>query len=311
LILLKNAHIEVGILPGLGGRVVLLRKPGMRSVIKSDVNDLKERPEISAYGDFKTYNGHIVWLSPQSEWWSQQDINTKRRDAKALWPPDPYLIYGDYKINEHTDTSITMISPESPVSGVQLTKQISFNSEGVVKFEAAAKNIRKEPVSWGLWLNTRLDGFARCYVPADKNDLLKLGVEADGNNKPLPYEFIDGYFTFMPPALKNSLTKYMQKAFINPSETFMVGFSEGQAIKIRFEYVPPEQIHPDQSPVEIYNMVSTEETLLEMEIHGPYLTLQPGESIHLTETWQLFKYDGENVPDSHITFINEKLKGKF
>ena len=313
LILLKNSQIEIGIVPDLGGRIVLLRKSGMNNILKSDPtqwNDPLARPAISAFSDFKAFNGHIVWLSPQSEWWMKQDINPVRRDNKAVWPPDPYLIYGDYKIAKKNDTSITMISPESPVSGVQLTKKVSFNSEGVVRFEAAAKNIREKSVSWGLWLNTRLDGFARCYVPADKSDLLNLAVEDNGSNKPLPYEFIDGYFTFMPPAPKDSSIKYVQKAFINPSETFMVGFSQGQAIKISFEYVPPEQIHPDQAPVEIYNTVSNKESLLEMEIHGPYLTLQPGESMHLTETWQLFKYDGENVTDSHIRFVNEKLKGK-
>ena len=313
LILLKNSQIEIGIVPDLGGRIVLVRKPGKKNILKSDPmqwNDLLARPEISAFSDFKAFNGHIVWLSPQGEWWMKQDINALRRDNKAIWPPDPYLIYGDYKIAEQTDTSITMIGPESPVSGVHLTKKVSFNSEGAVKFEATAKNIREEPVSWGLWLNTRLDGFARCYVPADKSDLLKLAVETDRNNKPLPYEFINGYFTFTPPASKDSSIKYVQKVFISPSETFMVGFSEGQAIKISFEYVPLEQIHPDQAPVEIYNTVSNEESLLEMEIHGPYLTLQPGESIHLTETWQLFKYDGENLPDSHVAFINEQLKRK-
>jgi hypothetical protein len=189
LILLKNSQIEIGIIPDLGGRIVLLRRPGMKNILKSDPtqwNDPLARPEISAFSDFKAFNGHIVWLSPQSEWWIKQDINSKRRYSKTVWPPDSYLIYGDYKITSQTDTSITIISPESPFSGVQLTKKVSFNSEGVVKFEAAAKNIREEPVSWGLWLNTRFDGFARCYVPADKNDLLKLGVEADGNNKLLP-----------------------------------------------------------------------------------------------------------------------------
>jgi len=37
--------------------------------------------------------------------------------------------------------------------------------------------------------------------------------------------------------------------------------------------------------------------------------LQPGESLCLTETWQLFKYAGEITPQAHIAFINEKLKG--
>ncbi len=313
LITLKNSQIEIGIIPHLGGRIVVLRKPGMNNILKSDSaqwNDPLARPEISAFSDFKAFNGHIVWLSPQSEWWIKQDINLERRDSKAIWPPDPYLIYGNYQITERTDTSLTMVGPASPISGVQLTKKVLINSQGVVTFETSAKNIREQPISWGLWFNTRLDGFARCYLPANESDLRKLAVTGDENETPLPYAFTQGYFTFLPPALSNASSKYVQKAFLIPKENFMVGFSEGQAIKISFEGVPPAQIHPDQAPVEIYNLISASETLLELEVHGPYQTFQPGESIRMAETWQLFKYDGETTPQAHIAFINEKLKGR-
>lgn len=313
LILLKNSQIELGIVPHLGGRIVLLRKPGMDNILKSDPaqwNDPKARPEISAFSDFKAFNGHIVWLSPQSEWWSKQDINLERRDGRAIWPPDPYLIYGDYQITERTDTSLAMVGPASPVSGVQLTKKILINSAGLVTFETSAKNIREQPISWGLWFNTRLDGFARCYVPADESDLRKLSVTGDEHEIPLPFAFDQGYFTFLPPAMRDASSKYVQKAFLTPNANFMVGFSERQAIKISFEVMPPEQIHPDQAPVEIYNLVSANETLLEMEVHGPYRTFQPGESIWMAEAWELFKYDGEATPSAHIAFINEKLKGR-
>ncbi len=310
LIVLKNDHVEIGIVPDLGGRVVLLRKPGMNNVLKSDPaqwEDPNARPEISAFSDFKAFNGHIVWLSPQSQWWIKQDINLQRRDSRAIWPPDPYLIYGDYSITEQTDTSITLVGPESPVSGVQLTKQITLNSKGVVSFIAMAKNIRQQPISWGLWLNTRLDGFARCYVPADESDLRKLAVKGNEKERPLPFEFNKGYFTFLPPSQNDPSAKYVQKAFLTPRENFMVGFSEGQAIKISFDKVAPERIHPDQAPVEIYNLVSASETLLELEVHGAYQVMLPDQSIQMTETWQVFPYEGENTTEAHIAFINQVI----
>lgn len=312
MIILRNTHVEVGIIPDLGGRVVLLRQPGMNNILKSDPrqwDDPKVRPEVSAFSDFVAFNGHIVWLSPQSEWWIKQDINRERRQSKSIWPPDPYLIYGQFHVVEQTDTSLTMIGPASPVSGVQLTKRIWLNSDGIVTFEAMARNIREQPIGWGLWFNTRLDGFARCYVPADEDDLIKLAVKGDGIELPLPFDFCQGYFTFLPPALNDPSHKYVQKAFIAPSAPFMVGFSAGQAITIRFDWVARETIHADQAPVEIYNLVSASETLLEMEIHGPYQKIQPGESIRLTETWQLFTYDGPSTPDAHLAFINKKIKG--
>ena len=78
MIILSNDQVEVGVLPEVGGRVVLLRKPGLQNILKSDerlwVDAEKHKPEISAFSDFKAFNGHIVWLGPQSEWWIHQDI---------------------------------------------------------------------------------------------------------------------------------------------------------------------------------------------------------------------------------------------
>ncbi len=87
----------------------------------------------------------------------------------------------------------------------------------------------------------------------------------------------------------------------------MVGFSEGQAIKISFDKVAPERIHPDQAPVEIYNLVSASETLLELEVHGAYQVMLPDQSIQMTETWQVFPYEGENTTEAHIAFINQVI----
>ena len=85
-------------------------------------------------------------------------------------------------------------------------------------------------------------------------------------------------------------------------------FEKVEEIQGHFKDIPPEQIHHDQAPVEIYNMCSTEDALLEMEIHGPYISLQPGEVMRLSETWELFRYSGQDIPDAHINFIKEIIK---
>lgn len=313
LILLGNSNIEVGIVPDLGGRIVMLRKPGMNNIFESDTvfwNDPAARPEISVNGKFIAFNGHIVWLGPQSEWWSKQDVNPERKERKAIWPPDPWLTYGLYEVIDQTESGIIMSGPESPVSGVKLTKKLSFDEAGVVTFEVFAENIRTEPVSWGLWMNTRLDGHARCYVPADQAGLLRLAESEEGRNRPVPYDFYDGYFTFQSVTLSDSMEKWVQKAFINPTDNFIAGFSDKQMLMISFNPFERDQIHPDQAPVEIYNMVSAKSSLLELEVHGPYKKLQPGETMHLTETWKLFEYHEEDCSESHINFINGRLRGR-
>ena len=148
LIILSNKNIEVGILPEVGGRIVLLRKPGLRNILKSDTklwqNPEKQKPEISAFSDFKAFNGHITWVGPQSEWWTHQTLNMKRNEEKADWPPDPYLIYGKNKILSRNDSSLKMVGPESPVSGVKIFKEISIKSSGAVTITSTAENILNE-----------------------------------------------------------------------------------------------------------------------------------------------------------------------
>ena len=85
------------------------------------------------------------------------------------WPPDPYLIYGDFKIKEQTDSYIKMVGPESPISGVQLVKEVTVLDDGRVSFKVTAKNIRDKDVSWDLWSNTRVNGHAPSYAYVGKN----------------------------------------------------------------------------------------------------------------------------------------------
>jgi hypothetical protein len=77
LVWLELEGTRVGILPAVGGRIVHFSVDGCANILKSDPKNWDEadslRPKISAKSNWKEYNGHIVWLGPQSEWWVYQD----------------------------------------------------------------------------------------------------------------------------------------------------------------------------------------------------------------------------------------------
>ncbi len=312
-IYLKNEKVIVGVLPDLGGRVVVLKAPALRNIFKSDSAQWNEpadqRPNADAFADFREYNGHIMWLGPQSDWWSQQDVNPERRDAQANWPPDPYLIYGSYEITKRTDTSIVMVSPESEVSGVILIKNIQLNPDGTVLFSAISQNIRNTPVFWDLWFNTRLEGKARCYVPLGDENNLRIETAVDTKKDTMAYRLIDGYFTFSPEDPPDKKEIRTAKAYIYPDTGFMAAFSEQQMLIIDFEKFPAETIHPEQALVEIYNRTATDVqlNLLELEYHSAYKQLAPGESMTVSETWHVVPYSGEETPAAQIMFLNDYL----
>ncbi len=310
---IESEFLKAGILKDVGGRVVWLSLQDKENILKSDPSLWNEpqcqRPEISPESEFKAYNGHIIWPGPQKDWWVQQNLNKERRREAAVWPPDPYLIYGDYTINMHKQNVIVMTSPESKISGLEIRKEVSITGKNTVRFEATGVNIRETPIKWDLWFNTRLDGRARFYVLVNANSLSKINANITAIQDTMRYEIINEYFTFIPQEPGNRKQQRTAKAFIYPDAPFIAAFDKGQLLVIRFEKHNHEEIHPDQALVEIYNHITTDpgENLLELEYHSPYKTIQPGDSIKAYEEWELYEYTGENTMQAHIEFL-EKIR---
>ncbi|MDG5813602.1 DUF4380 domain-containing protein [Chitinispirillales bacterium ANBcel5] len=309
LIKLSSGNVEVGVLADLGGRVVLLRLAGMNNILKADSSLWNSPPKIkktfSPEARWRAYNGHIVWLGPQSGWWTQQDKSPRRLRRKAQWPPDPYLCYGNYQILEITNRYLLMLGPESEFSGVQLLKSIYIDELDRVIFKVRAKNIRNEAVSWDLWLNTRLDGFARCYVPV--NNPTKVRTLCATNSRleqKSDFSHTQGFYCLDPLSPKKEKKCRWTKAFIPADKGFMAAFNQSQSLIIHFKPHPESLIHPEHSLVELYNYTthSRSEALNELEYHTPYVTLQPGETMETSQIWQLSEYS--QTSDSHAPYIS-------
>lgn len=314
LIILKNKNIEVGILPEVGGRVVLLRIPGYENILKSDstlwINSKTQKPKISAFSDFKAFDGHIVWVGPQNEWWTHQDINKNRKKTASVWPPDPYVIYGKFNIIARTDSSIKMVGPDSPISGIKLFKEVSIKETGEVKFTVTMENITQKNVKWDLWMNTRLDGYANCYVPINKNDLIEFMHTEDNMKETTPYKIENDFFTLCPSLPKTQKKQQVQEVHINPSQGYISAFNKNQMLLIWFKKNPKNKIHPLHGQVELYSSISHSgfDRLLELEMHGVYSELKPGETKSLSETWKIFPYDGDINSKSQIKYLKEILR---
>jgi len=62
-----------------------------------------------------------------------------------------------------------------------------------------------------------------------------------------------------------------------------------------------------QGLVEFYNETSHQKTeaLTELECHGPYRMLKPGQTMETSVEWTLLDYKGEKRPDKHISFLKK------
>ena len=302
----RDAILEVT--PALGGRVLAFGLAGHPSLIKiGDPVASQPNPAVSATADDIGYLGHDVWLGPQSGWWSDQQVNAARRDARAVWPPDPYLAFAQTRVVARAPDRLVLEGIDSPVTGVRLLKSFAFDpaDPATLELSALARNIRDRPVSRDLWFNTRTSAATRVYVPV----ATAADVRIEAAEAMAPAWRIDaGVFSFLPPSAAGASRR--GKVLMQPSVGWMAGFANRQAFVIRFDHQPRSAIHPQQGQVELYldHGEDIAAGLLEMEVHAPYRTLAPGEAMQARERWTVLPYDGADTPQAHLAFLCRRLQ---
>jgi hypothetical protein len=120
----------------------------------------------------------------------------------------------------------------------------------------------------------------------------------------IDYSIEKSYFSYLPKKLDGGRIEANSKAFISPSKPFMASYHDGHFFIIEFDMYDTSLSHPEQAMVEIYNYISAdpEDAFTEMEYHGPYEEIKPGESILLSETWQLLPFQGDD--EEKINFLD-------
>lgn len=305
---LTKGNYTAKILPEIGGRLVYFSNNN-ENILKSDENlwDGKEKPAVNAEADFVAFNGAIVWVGPQSQWWTQQEINPERKEEKADWPPDPYLIYGKFKTIFQSDSSVTLECSESPVSGITMKKTYTLHENGKLECIAEITNCTDKAVSWDIWFNTRMDGYCKGYTFCKNQNNIKV-VDMDWEGaQPMPKEHNEGYFCFNPIKPETKFNSRSSKAFIHAEKGFMAGFDSDRALIIEFDLKEKEQIHPEQGLVEIFDHSEHDKdnALLELEYHSEYKTLQPNETFSAKQRWVIQNYTGGTSTENQINVLKE------
>jgi len=309
LVTLSNGQIEIGIIPAVGGVLVHASLVGQANILNSDSTFWNESPEKRPSPDpnaaFKTYNGHITWLSPQSEWWINQDSFPDLKKAHSKWPPDPVLTVAPYQIISQTEHEIKLLSPESPFSKVQFTK--TYRIEGNQVFlSTSAKNTSNETVSWGLWHNTRMNGWDFVFVPADSAALRKNDYYNQGNIRKPDLNYRNGFYTYDASAPKSGKVVHKAKAFFDVKNPVIAGHHQNQWLIIRSEAIDNTQIHPEETRVQLYieNSYQAAGDLQELEMQFAYQSIAPGASIEASEIWEILP--GSGLTDKYA--LEEELK---
>ncbi|MEK7765212.1 MAG: DUF4380 domain-containing protein [bacterium] len=295
LVMLSRGGVEVGIAPKLAGRIVLFRRNSGPNALLADPATWgpgEHAPALKPDAEWKPYNGHIVWIGPQREWWAHQDLDAGKRDRRDDWPPDPWGEYAPFSVVQASATLAVLAGPPSPVTGLKLRKEVRIEPDGTVQVKVVARNIRRETVRWDLWSNTRLRGTDRVFVELGKDSKLRVEHQSSSpwTQVGLNHAVVDGWFSFeSEEPLPAGFTARVAKAFLTPSRGIVAAFGSGQVFVKRLNVTPAAQAAPDQAPVEIFQNVTRDPktSLLELEAHGAYTALAPNEEMAFEETWTL------------------------
>ena len=312
---LQSAALHMEISPRLGGRVLHVSVPGMPNLLRTGEAALRAQPDppVRPDGDNIPYLGHEVWVGPQADWWRFQKVNAARRKAAAVWPPDPWLAHAPARVLEQSGQRLSLEGAASPVSGVRLLQTFTLGPQrpDTVELAVEMRNVREQPVSRDIWFNTRVPARTRVYVPVavDGSGVRVRSDTGDGYDG-LVSSSVGGLFSLelVPPA--DGLAGRRGKVFIQPRAGWMAGFASGQAFLVHFAHEPLERIHPEQGQVELYldwKPGQADGGLLEMEVHGPYATLAPGEATTAREWWVVRRYDGPDRRDAQVAFLRRML----
>ena len=311
LIVLSNGIVEIGILPDAGAALVRASLVGQKNILQSDSAFWNEspdqRPSLNPKAPFKSFNGHITWLSPQSEWWINQDSIPELKKAHANWPPDPLLTLAPYRITSQTATEITLLSPESRFSKVQFTKIFRLDGN-TITLTTRARNCSNSAVSWGLWHNTRMNGWDPVFVKADSVALRKNDYFNAAKLRKPELRYRDGFYTYDVAVPESAKLVYKAKAFLDVKSPLIAGFHQNQWLIIRSKAIDNSKIHPEEARVELYveNSYQATSDLQELEMQFAYQTIAPGASIEATETWEI--RPGSGLTEKYK--LLEELRGK-
>jgi hypothetical protein len=207
-------------------------------------------------------------------------------------------------VKEHSRSRARLESPLSPITGLRRRLEVELLGGRRVRVRVAATNGRPVPVSWSLYSNTRVrpDGWA--YVRLAPEGIKR--IDAPRDTAAYPHRIVRGFFT-SPPGRKPAASGPALTAdvFLQPAEPQIAYFRGHQLLRKRTQGIDPSRLHPEETLVELYRSSGggADAELLELEMHGPYETLRPGQTMAFEETWEVVDYPGAAEPGAHVDFL--------
>ena len=264
-IILRNAIVEVVIVPSVG-RVMQFRFVGetdgpLWENEKLAGQPMPTEPWKAAHGSF---GGDKTWPAPQSAW---------------NWPPPVAFDAAAHTARVEADSSITLLSPTDPRSGLRATRRITLDPAApVMRIDTNYEKISGDPVPVAIWVIAQLRDPVAIFMPVPPRSIFPTGY-APTWKQPAGTLHREGDWL----RLARSPT-VSQKTGNDGTDLVWVG--ERQLLRLSIPRVAGAPYTHDGCSVEVYTNADPV-PYVEFETLGPLQTLRVGERTSATTTYRL------------------------
>lgn len=204
------------------------------------------------------YYGATFWLSPQSDYWPQYQCVDEL----------PYKAEIDGQI-------FRLVSSPDSISGVSVTKEFSVSEkDSSILVDYSVRNVSRQSKRFAPWDVVRVHG-GLSFFPVGEVDQMNKSDVIGG------YE--DKGMMWVP--CPDGTNERGQKLYSTAYGGWMAHYYKGLLFVKCFPDIKPDEVPSGQGEVEIF--VAPKGRYLELENHGKYTELQPGESLVYRQKWLL------------------------
>lgn len=220
--------------------------------------------------------GATLWPSPQCEWG---------------WPPYPVLDVQPYAVDMCGDT-LVMNSRLDPISGFCFRKKfIMDQSDSSVRIEYVILNNSSQKKSVAAWDVCRTKGGVSFFPTGEIVELPVSSLHGVSVSDDIVWYHFN----------KDSVPQG-QKLFSTAKEGWLAHVVDGLLFIKTFPDIPVDKLSPKQGEVEIFAQKNG--IYIELENHGEYSELQPGDQLTYIEKWYLRDIN----PASHPSELLETVR---
>ncbi len=280
---LENEQLYLDYLTAAGPRIVRL---GLK---RNGKNLLAELPTVtlpSPHGPYTLHGGHRLWHAPETA-------------ARTYIPDDaPPTV-------ETTPLTARLQQPTETYTGITKIMAIRLDGERpLVEVDHILRNDGREPFELAPWGITQMVLGGTAVLPQQVGPLDEEGLQPNRHLVLWPYSRWEDSRLQLADDIIRIVTKPINhplKIGIFNRQGWLGYFIEDIFFRKRFS-PQADRPHVDfQTNCQVY----INHQFLELELLGPLQTLEPGEEVTHSETWELFPaVDAADSPESIRTFLD-------